>query len=250
MWFRIKQIAKRFTLVQKIITMIPVGWRYTLGSTSERSAMAMTINTTSPDLYDKQGMQLAEELKARMPADSVVLDFGCGLGRPEKFLWSYCREIYCVDVSVGILRLARKRYKNIHNVHFLKSRKTDLSILRDCTFDFIFSEAVFQHIDKEHVILILKELYRVCKKDGRVYLQFCNLLCPANLDVYFKSAKRFLDPHRMRSWLIQEVQTVMKEIGFNIISLELKSDSRDENRDFQLDDYHRDYNIWVLASKK
>lgn len=250
MWFRIKQVAKRFTLVQKIISIIPVGWRYTLGSTSERAAMKMTINTASPELYSKQGMQLAEELKRRMPVDSVVLDFGCGLGRPEKFLSSFCKEIYGVDISRGILRLARKRYKDIHNVHYLKSKKTDLSIFQDCTFDFIFSEAVFQHIDKEHVILILKELYRVCKKKGRLYLMFPNLLSPRNLDDYIKSAERFLHSHRMRYWLPQEVEVVMKAIGFEIISLEVKSDSRDENRDFQLDDYHRDYSIWAFASKK
>ena len=250
MWSPIKRIAKRFALGQKIISMIPIGLHYTLGSTSEKAAMRVTIGATSPELYDKQGMQLAEELKVRMPADSVVLDFGCGLGRPEKFLSPYCREIYGVDISGGILRLARKRHKKVCNVHFIKTKKTDLSILQDCTFDFIFSEAVFQHIDKEHVILILKELHRVCKKGRKLYLMFPNLLCPGNLDAYLKSTERFLNPGRMRYWLPQEVEVVMKAIGFEIVSIEVKSDSRDQNRDCRLDDYYQDYSIWAFVSKK
>jgi len=250
MWSQIKQIAKRFTLVRKIVCMIPVGLRYTFASTSEKSGMNITIGTTSPELFDKQGKQLAEELKAKMSADSVVLDFGCGLGRPEKFLSPFCKEIYGADISSGMLRLARKRHKDIHNIHFLKSNKTDLSILQNCTFDFIFSEAVFMHMDKEHVILILKELHRVSKKGGKLYLMFPNLLCPSNLDDYIRSASKILHPHRLRYWLPQEVELVTKAIGFEIISIEVRSDSRDESRDCQLDAYHRDYSIWAFVTKR
>ncbi len=212
--------------------------------------MNITIGTTSTELFDKQGMQLAEELKAKMPADSVVLDFGCGLGRPEKFLSSFCKEIHGVDISRRILRLARRRHKNLQNVHFIRSKKTSLSIFQDCTFDFIFSEAVLQHIAKEHVVLILKELRRVSTKEGKVYLMFPNLLCPSNFDSFINPDTKFLYSHRIRYWLPQEVELVMKAIGFEIISLEVKRDSRDENRGLRLDDHHRDYSIWVFALKR
>jgi len=223
-----------------------------LGAITGTAALQTTIATTSAELFDKQGKQLADELKARTPPDSVVLDFGCGIGRPEKFLSSYCKEIYGADISMGMLRLARRRHKDFQNIHFVKNGKTELSIFQDSTFDFVFSEAVFQHMDKEHTILMLTELHRVCKKGGRVYLQFCNLLCPYNLDQFIKSSKesKILIPIRMRYWLPQEVMLVTEAIGFEIIDLEIKSDLRDENRDFRVDDYHRDYSIWVFASKK
>jgi SAM-dependent methyltransferase len=246
------QIVKRFKLARKIGSVLPSGWHWTLGAINEKAGLYSTIHTTSIELYDKQGMQLAEELKAKIPPDSAVLDFGCGMGRPEKFLSSYCKEIYGVDISWGMLRLARRRHKNIQNVHFVKSAKTDLSAFQDSTFDFVFSEAVFQHMDKEHVILILKELYRICKSEGRVYLHFPNLLCPYNLDDFIRSSlgSKTLIPTRMRYWLPQEVQQIMEALGFEIISLEVKSDFRDENRDYQIDDYHQDHSIWVFASRK
>lgn len=252
MWTWARRIAKQYKLPRKIGNVLPSGWWWTLGAITEKAALHTTIHTTSIELYDKQGMQLAEELKAKIPPDSVVLDFGCGMGRPEKFLSSHCKEIYGVDISRGMLRLARRRHKNIHNAHFVKGRKTDLSVFQDCTFDFVFSEAVLQHMDKEHVILTLRELYRICKSEGRVYLQFCNLLCPDNLDSFIKYSlgSKTLTPIRMRYWLPQEVQQIVEALGFEIISLEVKSDGRDENRDCQIDDYHRDYSIWVFASKK
>lgn len=252
MWTRARQIAKRYKLARKIGSILPSGWRWTLGAITEKAALHTTIHTTSIELYDKQGMQLAEELKAKIPPGSVALDFGCGMGRPEKFLSSHCKEIYGVDISRGMLGLARRRHKDIQNVHFVKCGETDLSVFHDSTFDFVFSEAVFQHMDKEHVILILRELYRVCKVGGKVYLQFCNLLCPCNLDSFIRYSlgSKTLTSIRMRYWLPQEVQQIVEALGFEIISLEIKSDFRDENRDCQLDDYHRDYSIWVFASKK
>ncbi|MBN2455216.1 MAG: methyltransferase domain-containing protein [Sedimentisphaerales bacterium] len=250
LWAR--RIESRHKLRRKISSVLPSSWRWTLGALTEKAAVYTTIHTKSIELYDKQGMQLAEELKAKIPPGSTVLDFGCGMGRPEKFLSSYCKEIYGVDISGGMLRLARKRHKNVQNVHFVKCGKTDLSVLQDCTFDFVFSEAVLQHMVKEHVVRILKELHRICKSNGKVYLQFCNLLCPYNLDSFIKYSlgSKILTSIRMRYWLPQEVQQVVKALGFEIINLEIKSDSRDENRDCQLDDYRRDYSIWVFASKK
>ena len=254
MWTWVRQVVKRYQLGRKIGSILPGGWWWTLGAITEKAALYTTIHTTSIELYDKQGMQLAEELKAKILPDSIVLDFGCGMGRPEKFLSSYCKEIYGVDISRAMLRLARRRHKDIHNAHFIKGGKTDLSVFQDCTFDFVFSEAVFQHLDKEHAILILRELRRICKTEGRIYLQFCNLLCPANLDNFIKYSlgSKVLTPNRMRYWLPQEVQQIVEALGFEIISLKVKSDGRDENRDFQtdVDDYHQGYSIWIFASKK
>lgn len=246
------RIAKQSRLAKLIVNLLGDQWVWTLGAITEKAAMKTAIGALSAELFDKQGIQLADELKARMPPNSIVLDFGCGIGRPEKFLSPYCKEIYGADISRGMLRLARTRHKDIPNVHFVKSGKTALSVFRDSTFDFVFSEAVFQHMDKEHVILMLTEIYRVCRQGGRACLQFCNLLCPYNLDNFIAYAResRILTTARSRYWLPQEARLVMEKIGFEILNLEVKSDCRDTNRDFLVDDYHRDYSIWVFALKK
>lgn len=249
---RLLQSTKRLNLHRKMISLLPSQWRWTLGALTQKAAMQATINTRNSELFDKQGQELAEELKTIIPPDATVLDFGCGLGRPEKFLASHCKQIYGADISAGMLRLARKRHKGIENVHFVKVKKTDLSVFQDSAFDFIFSEAVLQHMDKEHAILILKELLRVCKNGAKVYLMFCNLLCPFNLDNFIKYSltSKILTPTRMRYWLPEEVERVVQAVGFRTISLDVKNDAHNEKRDCLQDDYHRGYSIWVLASKK
>lgn len=250
-----KTILRKATssqVARQVARMLGGGRLWSLGAVTEKTAMKTTIGAEGAELFEKQGMQLAEELKTKMPRDSIVLDFGCGIGRPEKFLSSWCKEIYGADISRGMLRLARRRHKGIRNIHFIKNKKTDLSVFEDCTFDFVFSEAVFQHMDKEHAVSMLTELHRVCKRGASVYLQFCNLLCLYSLDSFMKQSKasRILSPNRMRYWLPEEAQRVVQAVGFEVISLEAKSDCRDENRDCMADDYHKDYSIWMFALKK
>ncbi len=225
---------------------------WTLGALDEKSAMKTTIGVDSAELFEKRGRQLAEILKEKMPPKAVVLDFGCGIGRPEKNLSPYCRQIYGVDQSVGMLRLARRRHKKFSNIHFVKNKRRDLSIFKEPIFDFVFSEAVFQHIEKENAALILTEFYRVLKKGGRVYLNFPNLLCPHNLQHFLMMSMKWeiLTSYRMRYWLFEEVGCIMRTIGFEILSLELKSDYNDKNGEPIFDESHKDYSIWVYAQKK
>lgn len=102
-----------------------------------------------------------------------MLDLGCGIGRVEKFLAPHCKEIHGVDVSGKMIKLARKRIKH-RNVYFHKNNGRDLSIFPDETFDFVFSEAVFQHVEKEDACFYLMEIHRVLKKNERAYLRYIN----------------------------------------------------------------------------
>lgn len=154
-----------------------------------------------------------------------------------------------MDVSGKMIKLARERISH-KNVYFHKNNGRDLSIFPDETFDFVFSEAVFQHIEKEDVCFYLLEIHRVLKKNGRAYLHFLNILCDYNLDGFLSSAKnkhRTVD--RVRYHTTNEVEKIAKGIGFEILSLETKSDWRDVDSSCRDDSYYGDYSIWLLASK-
>lgn len=107
--------------------------------------------------------------------DSIVLDVGCGMGRIERYLAPYCKEIFAVDVSAGMIKLAKKHVKN-ENVHFIKNNGKDLQIFENNQFDFIFSILTLQHMEKEDAYIYLEEMYRVLKPKGKIYLQFPNFL--------------------------------------------------------------------------
>ncbi len=53
----------------------------------------------------------------------------------------------------------------------------------------------------------------------------------------------------MRYYTPVEVEKIAKEIGFEILSLETRSDWRDINGSCRDDSYYKDYSIWLLVSK-
>ncbi len=149
-----------------------------------------------------------------------------------------------------MLRLARKRHKDLANVYFHRNNGQNLSVFKDSQFDFVFSEAVIQHIDKETTTFLLMEIYRVLKPEGEALLNFLNLECPQNMKIFLKSVRSTpYTPARVRYWLPEEVSIVLKAIGFKMISLNIESDARDKKGGMINDDYHHGYSIWVTASK-
>ena len=108
---------------------------------------------------------------------SVVLDIGCGIGRPEKYLAPSVRHVVGADVSPRMLALARRRHEGLSNISWRLTNGTQFKFAAENTFDFAFSEHVLQHIDKPQVVRLLRDLLRVLKSDGRALLQFLNLEC-------------------------------------------------------------------------
>ena len=67
---------------------------------------------------------------------------------------------------------------------------------------------------------------------------------------YLSSAKNeYRTVERVRYHTTDEVEKIAKGVGFEILSLETKSDWRDVDGSCRHDSYYRDYSIWLLASK-
>jgi ubiquinone/menaquinone biosynthesis C-methylase UbiE len=94
-----------------------------------------------------------------------ILDFGAGIGSSVPFISQHITSahITCVDVSLKSLRLGRLRCgRKAQFILFDGSRMP----FRDGSFDVVFSDCVFHHIDhKEHVAL-LQELHRILIPGG------------------------------------------------------------------------------------
>lgn len=202
---KIVELAKKSNLIRRIYVGIFSSYEreWNLFGRGEDKAIKNILNVEDKDTFDLRGEQHANELKRLIEPNFVVLDLGCGIGRVEKFLAPHCKEIHGVDVSEKMLKLARKNV-TYENVYFHKNNGRDLSIFPDKKFDFVFSIAVLQHIEKEDAIFYLMEIYRVLKANGKAYLQFPNLLCDYNLRSFLDGCKqkyrgiarvRYLHPH-------------------------------------------------------
>lgn len=90
-----------------------------------------------------------------------ALDFGCGIGRLSRALLPYFGEVYGVDISEEMVRLARE---HTTACRFLVSRGDNLSLFQDNFFDFIYSNLVLQHqATREIAKGYIREFIRIAK---------------------------------------------------------------------------------------
>jgi SAM-dependent methyltransferase len=110
------------------------------------------------------------------PGERRALEIGCGPGRLMLPLSRHFREIHGVDVSDGMIRLARQNLSAVAHAHVHVADGTSLEQFSDESFDFAYSYAVFQHIPSREVVLnYLKETRRVLRNGGVARMQFNGL---------------------------------------------------------------------------
>jgi SAM-dependent methyltransferase len=108
------------------------------------------------------------------PGD-VVVDLGCGPGNQLGLVARLNPETRFIGVDLSDDMIARARTNlygaGIHNVELRKGDITDLAFLEDESVDAVFSTVVLHHLpDKEHLERTFREIRRVLKKGGGVFL--------------------------------------------------------------------------------
>jgi tRNA (uracil-5-)-methyltransferase TRM9 len=99
--------------------------------------------------------------------DTYGLEVGCGNGKNMV----YCNElkknikIKGIDISDKFVEICQKKNLDVEQGDMIKLPYLDES------FDFVYSIAVLHHLDKEEErVNALKEMFRVCKKDGLIFV--------------------------------------------------------------------------------
>ncbi|MBM4389259.1 MAG: class I SAM-dependent methyltransferase, partial [Deltaproteobacteria bacterium] len=105
--------------------------------------------------------------RAIMRSDAAkILEAGCGTGLIMERVKGLGAEVAGVDISEGMLSVAKKKGLNC--------LKADLSALPfgDGSFDLVYSFKVLPHV--ENIKAALDELFRVVKNGGSLVLEFYN----------------------------------------------------------------------------
>src|SRR5438094_945805 len=124
----------------------------------ETEAMDQILNVSDPVAFEAAGRFDADRLSPFIEPTDTVLDLGCGIGRVTRYVAPLCREIWAVDASETMLRLARERLADVPNVRFQLGRGTSLPELDSGSIDFAYSLLTLQHIEREHAFRLLREL--------------------------------------------------------------------------------------------
>jgi ubiquinone/menaquinone biosynthesis C-methylase UbiE len=106
-----------------------------------------------------------------------ILDIGCGDGATELFMEQYFFQwkIDAIDISIKSIEEARK--KNIMNASFTVYDGSKIPFINE-SYDVVFIAGVLHHVDFNLHQTIIKEIFRVLKKGGRLYLFEHNPLNP------------------------------------------------------------------------
>ncbi|MCL5009025.1 MAG: class I SAM-dependent methyltransferase [Patescibacteria group bacterium] len=94
-----------------------------------------------------------------------VLDVGCGAGLKTKYLLEQGFDVFGIDFSEEMIKLAKEHCPGAH--FFVEDINQPLGL---GMFDGIFAQAVLLHIPKAEVMKVLKNLYEHLNKPGYLYV--------------------------------------------------------------------------------
>ena len=120
--------------------------------------------------YDGTGLRVAQEIE---PED-IVLECACGTGSISKPVAEKCRKLIATDMSVNMMKRARKNCSGCGNITFRRANIMSVNV-RDNTFDKVVAGNVIHLLDEPYKAV--NELLRVCKKGGKVIIQIGRASC-------------------------------------------------------------------------
>jgi len=110
---------------------------------------------------------IAEKIKEYVTEDDIVLECACGTGLLTVPMAQKCKRLIATDISVGMMRQAKKKVANYSNTIIKTANIVDLP-LKDNAFDVVVAANVIHLLDEPEKAI--SELKRVCKPKGKIIL--------------------------------------------------------------------------------
>jgi len=116
-----------------------------------------------------------------------ILEVGSGSGQVSAYLASKGACVYLVDISKKSLRFSKNFFKFRKLPVCLYKQDAFKMKFKDESFDCVWNSGVLEHYDDEHKLTMLKEMWRLVKKGGKL------IICvPNSFDLFFLLAKYIL----------------------------------------------------------
>jgi len=122
-----------------------------------------------PSEFFATGVEEIRALMSYLDARSVpivpgqALDFGCGVGRLTQPLADHFTKVCGVDIAASMLEAAGRYNTRPDRCEFVLNQQADLALFESGSFDFIYSNIVFQHMAPDLTRRYLREFLRVLR---------------------------------------------------------------------------------------
>ena len=124
---------------------------------------------TSSFVESTQLVQMTEawsRFTAKLPASSIILDFGCGSGRDTKYFLEHGYQVEAIDGSEKLCKVA-SAYTGIT---VKKQLFTELSEVQK--FDAVWACSSILHASSAELVIIMKKIWTALKDNGIFYTSF------------------------------------------------------------------------------
>jgi 2-polyprenyl-6-hydroxyphenyl methylase/3-demethylubiquinone-9 3-methyltransferase len=114
-----------------------------------------------------------EYLKENIKPNSKILDIGCGFGRHIEIIADFSKEVVGIDDNKDMIQKAKDRLSNFKNVNLFIQNVQNLKF-QDDYFDYVICMTNTFGDFPEIKLNALKEIKRVCKKNGKIIISVYN----------------------------------------------------------------------------
>ena len=124
---------------------------------------------TSSFVESTQLVQMTEawsRFTAKLPASSIILDFGCGSGRDTKYFREHGYQVEAIDGSEELCKVA-SAYTGIT---VKKQLFTELSEVQK--YDAIWACSSILHATSDELVIIMRKIWTALKDNGFIYTSF------------------------------------------------------------------------------
>jgi ubiquinone/menaquinone biosynthesis C-methylase UbiE len=142
-----------------------------------RSIHTENVRLSGADSFYFAEMKVKLLLQFETNVPLHILDIGCGDGTSEMYMNKYFSSWQLDAIDISSQSIDEAKSKNILNCHFQMYDGKEIPYA-DKSFDVIFIAGVLHHINFHLHNNLIKEVNRVLKQDGRLYLFEQNPLNP------------------------------------------------------------------------
>ena len=124
---------------------------------------------TSSFVESTQLVQMTEawsRFTAKLPASSIILDFGCGSGSDTKYFREHGYQVEAIDGSEELCKVA-SAYTGIT---VKKQLFTELSEVQK--YDAIWACSSILHATSDELVIIMRKIWTALKDNGFIYTSF------------------------------------------------------------------------------